>query len=322
MLLPMKIGLQPPTSGPLARPELMAELAETADRLHFHSLYVTDHVVIPAEVQSRYPYNASGVLAARPDDPYFEPITLMSFLAARTTHLRLGTSVLVLPYRNPVLVAKQLACVDALSNGRLILGIGTGWMEEEFRILGAPSFAERGAITDEYIEVFRKMWRENRPSFEGKYVSFPALGVNPKPAQPAGIPILVGGHARPAIRRAARLGDGWMPLKLSTDELSDALAYLREHAEKAGRDPASLLISLRLGLRLTTSATERRDGEENMETALVGAPRDVMATIEKYRDLGVTEMAFDFRTCQNEDELRETVTLCGEFLVPAFAGPD
>jgi probable F420-dependent oxidoreductase len=313
------IGLQPPTSGPLARPEFISELAEIADRLHFYSLYVTDHVVIPAEVTSRYPYNASGVLAAGPDDPYFEPISLMAFLAAKTSHLRLGTSVLVVPYRNPVLVAKQLACIDALSGGRLVLGIGTGWMEEEFKILGAPPFAERGAITDEYIEVFRRMWCEARPSFEGKYIRFPALGVSPKPAQPAGIPILVGGHARPAIRRAARLGDGWMPLKLPPEELEPALAYLREQAVGAGRDPASLLISLRLGLRMTPGPTERRTGEENPFTALIGSASEILKTVATYRDLGVTEMVFDFRTCQSEDEVRETVQLCGEFLVPAFA---
>jgi probable F420-dependent oxidoreductase len=316
----MHIGLQPPTSGPLATPAFIAELAQMADRLRFHSLYVTDHVVIPAQVSSRYPYNASGILAAGPDDPYYEPVSLLGYLAGCTTSIRLGTSVLVLPYRQPVVVAKQLACIDALSGGRIMLGIGTGWMDEEFRILGAPPFAERGAITDEYIEVFRRIWRETRPSFQGHYVRFPALGANPKPSQPAGIPILVGGHARPAIRRAARLGDGWMPLKLPPDDLEPKLGYLREQALAAGRDPASLAVSLRLGLRMASSSTERRAGEEEPLTTLTGRPRDLLPIIESYHRLGVTEIAFDFRTCGNEDEVRETVELCGEFLVPAFAG--
>src|SRR5438105_4809075 len=187
----MKIGLQPPASGSLATPALMAELAETADRLGFSALHVTDHVVVPAAVGSRYPYNASGVLPAGPDDPYIEPLTLLSYLAGRTSRIQLGTSVLVLPYRNPVLVAKQLACMDALSSGRIVLGIGSGWMEEEFKILGAPPFAERGAITDEYIQVFRTIWREQRPQFDGKYVRFPPLGATPKPMQAGGIPILI-----------------------------------------------------------------------------------------------------------------------------------
>lgn len=313
----MKIGIQPPTSGPLATPAFMTELAETADRLGYHSFHVTDHVVIPADIASRYPYNAAGQLAARPDDPYFEPVSLLAYLAGRTARIRLGTSVLVLPYRNPVLVAKQLACIDALSSGRIVLGVGAGWMEEEFKILGSPPYAERGAITDEYIQVFRTIWREPRPSFDGRFTHFPPLGAVPKPAQPLGIPILVGGNTRPAIRRAARLGDGWLPLKLTPDELVAGLSYLRKQAQAAGRDPRDFEISLRLGLRLTKDPTERRPGEDEW-AVLAGPARDVMGHMRTYRDLGVTEMVFDLRTCADENEIRETVQRCGEVLVPAF----
>jgi len=316
----MRIGLQPPTSGPLATAAFITELAEMADGLGYESLHVTDHVVVPTDVNSRYPYNAAGVLPAGPDDPYFEPISLLSYLAGCTERIRLGTSVLVLPYRNPVLVAKQLGCIDALSGGRIFIGVGTGWMEEEFKILGAPPHAERGAITDEYIEVLRTIWREPRPQFAGKYSSFPPLGANPKPVQPAGIPILVGGNTRPAIRSAARLGDGWIPLKLAPDSLTSGLQYLRRKAREYGRDPRGLELSLRLGLRMVKGAAERRPGEEDPYTTLVGAARDLMGTLRTYRDLGVTEIAFDFRTCRSADEIRETVQLCGQFLVHAFAG--
>jgi probable F420-dependent oxidoreductase len=316
----MRIGLKLPTSGPLARPGLIAELARTADRLGFSSLQVSDHVVIPATIDSAYPYNASGRMGTPPEAAYYEPIGLLGFLAGCTQHVRLGTSVLVLPYRHPVVVAKQLATIDSMSGGRLFLGIGTGWMEEEFKILGSPPYRERGAITDEYIAVFRTIWREPLPSFEGRFVSFPPLGAYPKPAQTAGIPIHVGGNTRVAIRRAVRLGDGWQPLRQTPAELGERLAYLREQAGIAGRDLSTFEISMGLGLRMTAGATERRESEANPQTSLVGPARELTQPLEVYAGLGVTEIAFDLRSCANEDEMRETVELCGEQLLPAVAG--
>jgi len=316
----MHIGLKLPTSGPLATPPFIAELAQTADRLGFHSLQVSDHVVIPAQISSPYPYNASGRMTTAPDAAYYEPIGLLGFLAGCTQRARLGTSVLVLPYRHPVLAAKQLASIDSMSGGRLFLGIGTGWMEEEFKILGSPPYRERGAITDEYVEVFRTIWREPLPSFQGRFTSFPPLGAYPKPAQPAGIPILVGGNTRPAIRRAVRLGNGWQPLRLSPSELEECLAYLRAQAGEAGRDLRDFEISMGLGLRMTGGVTERRSSEANRDTSLAGRAEDLTRTLQAYAALGVTEIAFDLRSCANEDEMRQTVELCGQQLLPAAAG--
>jgi probable F420-dependent oxidoreductase len=313
----MKIGLQPPNSGPHATPEFMTELAELGDQLGYDSLQVTDHILVPSQVNSRYPYNATGVFASRPETDYYEPISLLAYLIGRTRRIRLGTSVLILPYRNPLLVAKQLACMDRLSGGRMVLGVGVGWMEEEFRILDAPSFAERGAVTDEYIEGFRRIWREGTTTLEGRYIHTPEIGVNPRPAQAGGIPIIVGGVRRPAIRRAARLGDGWQPFKLPPDELITGLNYLRAQARRSGRDLRGFTVSLRLGLRMTREPTERRPEEEPWKT-LVGPARDVLQHLRTYRDLGVTEVVFDFRTCR-PDEMRETIQLCAEQIVPAFA---
>ena len=315
----MKIGLQPPGSGRLATPAFITEVAELGDRLGYDSLYITDHVVLPVEVQSRYPYNASGVMASNVNDIYYEPLSLLAYLVGRTQRIRLGTSVLVVPYRNPVLVAKQLACMDALSGGRMQIGVGVGWMEEEFKILGSPPYAERGAVTDEYIRVYRTIWNEEVPAFEGTYVRFPAMGVNPRPAQVSGIPILVGGNTRPGIRRAVRLGDGWHPIKLAPDALIPALQYLRRLARESGRDLTNFAISLRLGLRMSKGPVEPRAGEDYW-TVLAGPARELMSRLRTYRDLGVTEVVFDFRTCLDEDEIRETVQLCGDVLVPAFAG--
>lgn len=313
----MKIGLQPPNSGPLATPAFITELAEMGDELGYDSLQITDHVVVPAQIRSRYPYSATGVMAASPDSNYYEPLSLLAYLIGRTRRIRLGTSVLILPYRNPVLTAKQLACMDQLSGGRMLLGVGVGWMAEEFQILGSPPFAERGAVTDEYIRVLREIWSAPRPRFEGRYQSFPEIGVNPKPAQAGGIPILIGGVSRPAIRRAVRLGDGWQPFKLPPDELGRGLHYLRQQARETGRDLSGFAISLRLGLRMTREATQRRPDEEPWKV-LVGPAREVLTNLRTYRDMGVTEVVFDFRTCQ-ADEMRETVRLCAESLIPAFS---
>jgi len=315
----MKIGLKLPTSGAMASPAFITEIAAMADGLGYDSLQVSDHVVIPATIGPRYPYSTTGVPRWQPETDYYEPIGLLGYLAGRTRNVRLGTSVLVLPYRHPVVTAKQLGSIDALSGGRLFIGIGAGWMAEEFQILGSPPYAERGAITDEYIQVFRTLWREDLPQFNGKYISFPPLGARPRPLQPSGIPILVGGNTKPAIRRAARLGDGWMPLGLAPDELITGLQYLRAQMHAAGRDLANYAISLGLNLRMTKVPTERRENEADVYTSLAGPARELMGTLRTYRDLGVTEIAFSMRGCTNEDELRETVQLCGESLVPAFA---
>lgn len=310
----MKIGIQPANSGPSASSALLTEVAETADGLGFDSLLITDHVVLPVEYSSPYPYHPSGRMAASPDDPFFEPLSTIGFLAGRTHRIRLGTSVLIAPYRNPVVTARYLACLDQLCGGRVVIGMGVGWMEEEFEAVQAPPFAERGAVTDEVIEVFRRIWRDQPASFNGRFFQFAAVGAMPKPVQPGGIPILIGGDSRPAIRRAARLGDGWQPFKLPPEVLTERLEYLR--AQAAGRDLSSFVISMRLGLRLTTAATERRNSEEPWK-CLVGTPDQVAADMEVYQKLGVTEIVFDFRSC-TPDETRETLQLAGKELVPRF----
>ncbi|MGH2585024.1 MAG: LLM class F420-dependent oxidoreductase [Dehalococcoidia bacterium] len=311
--------MQPANSGPKATPAAITADAELADRLGFDSLQVTDHVVVPLEIASPYPYNATGRFAASPDIDYYEPISLIGYLAGRTQRIRLGTSVLIAGYRNPVVTARQLASLDQLSGGRIVIGLGAGWMAEEFVALQSPPFEARGTITDEVIQVFRAIWRDQPASFEGKYFRFPPLGAMPKPAQPGGIPIIVGGNSRPAIRRAARLGDGWQPFKLPPDELRPCLAYLREQVERAGRDLAGFTTSLRLGLRLGTRPLERRAGEEEEWKTLVGTPDQVLASLTTYARLGVTEAVFDFRSCSPE-ETRETLQLAAEGILSHAAG--
>lgn len=313
----MRIGMQPANSGPQATPALITEATELADTLGFDSCLITDHVVLPVEYTSPYPYHPSGRMAVGADADYYEPLSLIGYLAGRTRRIRLGTSVLIAPYRNPVVTAKQLACLDVLSGGRIVIGLGVGWFAEEFAAVAAPPFAERGAVTDEVIEVFRRIWRDQPASFSGRYFRFEPVGAMPKPVQPDGIPILIGGHSRAAIRRAARLGDGWQPFKLTPEELAAGIAYLREQAKAHDRDPAAITISLRLGLRLTGGPTERRAAEEPWKT-LVGTPAQVTDDLAAYQRLGVDEVVFDFRTC-SPDETRETLHLAGETLIPELA---
>src|SRR6267143_3943932 len=205
---PVEFGLSLPGRGPLASLDVVLKLAEKADALRFDSLFVTDHVVMPvSSANSVYPYTTSGQFPGGLAQDYLEPLALLSHLAHATTRTRLGVSVLVVPYRNPLVAAKMLATTDVLSKGRVILGAGVGWLREEFEALGAPPFEERGAVTDEYLRVMRLCWTTDPVAFSGRYCRVDAVHALPKPAQRGGIPVWIGGHTPAAIRRAATSGD-------------------------------------------------------------------------------------------------------------------
>src|SRR5438046_7799465 len=206
------------------------------------SIWTRDHV-----------FNVGHVFDRIGGKPYYEPLTLLSFVAARTRRIRLGTSVLVLPYHNPIRLAKTAATLDVLSGGRLILGVGVGAIENEMEAMGTP-FKERGAFTDEAIAVMRTLWSEEDPRFVGKYSRFAGMKFSPKPLQKP-IPVVIGGVSRPAIRRAARLGDGWQPLGLSPDALGQGIAALREELRACGRDAAKVPVSIAMSI---TASTPRR----------------------------------------------------------------
>src|SRR5438552_16246071 len=213
----MKIGFSLLNNQGIEDVHALADLAVRAEELGLHSVWVHDHV-----------FNVGHVLDRIGGKPYYEPLTLLSFVAARTTRVRLGTSVLVLPYHNPIRLAKTAATLDVLSGGRLILGVGVGSIEQETRALGSP-FKERGAVSDEAIAVMRALWTQEDPHFDGKYSHFAGMKFSPKPLQKPSIPLVIGGVSRAAIRRAARLGDGWQPLGLAPDALGQGIALL--HAE-------------------------------------------------------------------------------------------
>jgi len=257
----MRFGLLAPCEGSfLSSPDRVGAYAQAAEAAGFESIWVFEHAVIPADYQSRYPYNAEGRVTIE-DDDIPDPLALLAFLAGRTTRLVLGTGVLILPQRSPVLCAKECATVDRLSGGRLRLGIGVGWLREEAEAVGTR-FEDRGARTDEYIEAIRVLWRDPEPTFHGAYTRFERAKSNPKPVQPGGVPILVGGHSVAAARRAGRLGDGYFPIGLRHDDFTARLGVLQAAARERGRDPDTI--------ELTYSGSTKPD------------------RVRQYADLGVT----------------------------------
>ena len=249
----MEFGLHLPHVGPLATREGITAFAQLAEELGFDALWVSDHVVVPRSLDSRYPYSRDGSFPVSPDVPLMEPLATLLFAAAITERVKLGTTVLIIPMRNPIVTAKQLATLDVLSNGRLILGVGAGWMEEEFKMLGVP-FERRGARTNEYIRLIKALWTEENPSFEGEFWQIKDVGFSPKPLQQPHPPIWTGGHSAPALRRAGRLSDGWHAVGVPPETLREQFQEVQRHAEEAGRDPASLTLSVRPRVRLDDPA--------------------------------------------------------------------
>ncbi len=243
----MQFGLSIPHRGPLARPDAIRALATEAEAQGYDVLTVSDHIVVPREISSTYPYSPDGGFPGGRTGECFEQLSLLNYLAGITAKARLLTSIMVVPHREPLHAAKALATADQLSGGRVELGIGTGWMAEEFALLKTEPFAERGAVTDEYIHAFKELWTAENPSFQGKYVQFNNIYFTPKPVQAGGPKIWVGGESGRAMRRLATLGDVWYPIagnpKFPLDTLAAydaALAKLTAACESAGRDPASI----------------------------------------------------------------------------------
>jgi probable F420-dependent oxidoreductase len=289
----MRYGFYLPTRGRCAEPEALETLVARGESLGFHSVVVADHVVFPERTSSRYPYTVSGAFPGGGDA--LEQLALAAFVAARTHTLRLVTSVMILPYRHPVLAAKMLATIDVLSRGRLTVGVGVGWLREEFEALGAPEFERRGAVSDEILEIFRTLWTACPASFEGRFFRFRDVHCRPAPLQTPHPPIWVGGHSRAALRRAARYGNGWHPVgatpaaMLGPAELGKLLDELRALTEAEGRDPDALTIAYKAP-RYDT------EGSEAARRPFSGSPAQVLDDVATYASLGVDELIVDFRS--------------------------
>ena len=238
----MKIGLMFANSGPFTNPDLFAHLVTSAEKFGIESIWTVEHVVIPQDYKSPYPYSSTGKIPGGEDVSIPDPLAPLAFAAALTKNLKLGTAILILPQRHPLYVAKETATIDQLSKGRLLLGIGSGWLEEEFQALGLD-FHQRGAMTDESIQALRALWSDGPTTFHGKHYNFGPVKMFPKPFNKSGIPIIVGGHSPAAARRAGRFGDGFFPALSDIPKLKELFALMATEAQKAGRRPTHIELS-------------------------------------------------------------------------------
>ena len=294
----MQYGFSPPVSGPLSSPDNLARIAEAGERMGYDYACVSDHVVLPLSIEARYPYSDTGEFPGRARGDRHEQLIACAFLAGKTSRLKLVTSVTVVPHRPAVLLAKMLATIDVLSKGRLVFGIGAGWMREEFEALGLPPFPERGAVTDEYLFACRELWTNPSPRFAGKYVNFSDLLFEPKPVQKPHPPIWVGGESGPALRRTARLGDGWYPIGTNPQHRLDSMkrfaagaARLRGLVREAGRDPNKITLAYRVSQMGTGLPAKADDGERRL---FAGENSEIVADLRAFRDFGVGHVDFGF----------------------------
>jgi len=290
----MNFGLHLPASSSGVTSADLVRFVRQAESLGFYCITVADHVIVPKNLSVPYPYTIDGKY---PGTGYhLETLTTMSFLAGASERIRFVTSVMIAPYRNPVITAKMLASLDVLSGGRVIVGLGVGWMKEEFDNLNAPPFAERGKVTDEYIQAFRELWTSDNPSFKGKYCSFSDIVFVPKPVQKPAIPIWIGGHSPQAIRRAARLGDGWHPIggvptiPLEPEDMARDLEMLEDYAAKAGRNMKDIRVALKGSL-----FDREKQAMPGRRRRFIGNAAEIAADITEYRSAGVDTMIFDVR---------------------------
>jgi probable F420-dependent oxidoreductase len=249
----MKFGLSFASSiapGPVAA----LELCKRAEGMGFDSVWAAEHVVLPAKIESRYPYTADGVIPVANDTPIPDPLIWLAYVAAAVPSMKLGTCILILPQRNPLVLAKELATLDHLSGGRVELGIGVGWLKEEFEALGVP-WARRGARTNEYMAALRTLWSGPEVAFSGEFIDFPKVTVSPRPAA-GSIPIIVGGDSPAAVRRAATLGDGFYPGTSDPKVLEEMIKELHRLAIEAGRDPSDIAVHVNCNINAINSVKD------------------------------------------------------------------
>jgi probable F420-dependent oxidoreductase len=252
----MEIGLHVPQVGPMAATSTVLEFAQAIDEAGFDGIWVYDHVVLQKEQQSKYPYSPDGSLGFPPTMDFLEPLTLLAYLAGVTKRVRLGTSVLVLPMRQPVLHAKIMATIDHLSGGRFVLGAGVGWWKQEFEALSVP-FERRGKRMDECLQLIRSLWTGEFTDFRGEFYECVDWACNPKPVHPGGIPIWLGGESRKQLERVGKYADGWLATAKSLATLKDDMEIARAAAREAGRDPDRLQVAMEAGVALEAGATDK-----------------------------------------------------------------
>lgn len=287
----MQLGFNLPISGPTSAARSFARIAQEGEAMGYNYLTLTDHVVLPDMSVPGYPYSESGEFMSNAPSERHELLTGTAFIAAKTSRIRLVLAVLVVPHRPAVLAAKMLSTIDVLSEGRLVIGIGAGWLKAEFDAVVTTPFAERGAVTDEYLEAFRALWTQEHARFDGRYTKFSGLIFRPRPMQQPHPPIWVGGESLPSLRRAARFGDAWYPIGSNNRHLLDtlprlatAIARLRRLTAEAGRDPADVSVVYRVKRYGDVVPPVASDGERRLFS---GSDADIVGDLRALRELGV-----------------------------------
>ena len=293
----MKIGCHLPTQGPLATRDAVMRFCREAEARDIASLWVSDHVVFPRSKSGDYP---GGRFPHAPDTPYLEPVAVLAAAAMVTDKARLGSSVFILGHRHPIVMAKMLTTIDALSNGRLICGVGVGWWEEELTALGAP-FKQRGRHADEILKIFKTLWTSDHPTFAGEFFQFGDLGFQPKPVQKPHPPIWVGGNSPGAFRRVVTYGDGWHATYLQPEQLRESLDKLRAAADAAKRPFDTIELSMRV----------RNTG------ALSASRQEVIDLLGAYKKAGLTHVMLDIRR-DSLTEMLENLDIVAADIRPAI----
>jgi probable F420-dependent oxidoreductase len=305
----MKVGVSLIVRGNDATQQNLIAMATQAEAWGFDSLWASDHLIIPPLDTSRYPGSETGEFPDSWLQRYFEPLAILNFLAGCTSRVRLGTSVLILPMRNPIEVAKEVAGADVLSQGRILFGVGVGWFKEEFDVLKVP-FHERGRRTDESLQICKTLWTQEPATFRGRYYQFQDARFGPKPVQHPHPPILIAGHSPAALRRAACFGDGWHPFALTPEAFKAVVPQFHAAVKEAGRRPEDIEISLKVRLRFGDSP--------DPEPPLHGSPAQVIATIRQYEALGVQHLVLDF-VPETIDNILATMDRFARQVRPALA---
>jgi probable F420-dependent oxidoreductase len=308
----MKFGVFLPVSGRAAVPEVLTDAARQAERLGFDSVWAAERMVNPWDMKTRYPYNASDTWFVPPESPFLETLTALTFLAGVTERISLGASVIVLPYRHPLFTARVATSIDTLSKGRLILGVGIGWMPEEFEALGVP-FKDRAGMSEEQLQIFDLLWSQDRPRFEGRYYRFGEVAVNPRPVQQPRFPIWIGGESEAAQRRAARHGDAWFSyfVRTTADELRERFKQVQLWAAEAGRDRAAVKLCSVRPIDVTTEPVPQ------VAEDLRGTPLQLVEALRPFEDVGVEHMALQFHRGR-WPERREQIERFGQEVIPAM----
>ena len=308
----MKFGVFLPISGRASGPDTLMEAARSAEAQGFDAVWSADRVVTPWQISTVYPYSENHEFIVPPDRPFLDSLTCLAFLAGCTEKITLGISVLVLPYRHPLYWSRVAASIERLSKGRLIMGIGVGWMEEEFAALGVP-FKERGKVTDEQLEIISKLWSEEHVSFNGKFYRFQDVAFYPKPIQR--IPIWVGGEGIAAQRRAARYGDAWFPyyVTIRPKELRAGYDNVRRIAAEFGRDPDEVKFTCCYQIEVT------HDPLPQDEIHLRGTPEQLVEALQVYREIGVEHLALQFMVPRWPDRVEQIERFARE-VMPHFQG--